>query len=198
MDSVQTLKALVRKLSPSCKFILASATAPAATREFYATQFPKAHNIYLDAQYTIPDTISVLTKRCSGSDGKNAWVASVVEETSMDRMIVFASRREEVETVSRALDKLGLKTTVLHGGLGKDVQNSNLKSFQNKEATVLISSGIISRGVDLQGVTHVVLYQPPCNRSNQADLVNFVNMIGWFGGAVGAGFAFLLTFGNFF
>ena len=185
----------VRKANPDCRFILASATAPKPTKDFYAKMFPDACKIYLDAKYTIPDTIKITTRHCSrGDEEKNTWVKEVVENVEhMERMIIFAKERSDVTSLQSKFAAAGLKVSGMHGGISKFEQNEALKKFQAKESVVLVSTSIIGRGVDLEGVTHVVLYEPPVKKSRTPDYVNFVHMIGRCGRAGAAGTAVVLT-----
>eukprot|EP00729_Bicosta_minor_P017459 gene17459-28494_t len=185
----------IRKANPKCRFILASATAPDATRDFYAKRFPEAIEIYLEAKLVIPETISLFTKHCPNGEGeKIAWVKEVVENVEkMERMIIFATTQADVTRLTLAIQALPLKASGLHGGMSKDEQDEGIKKFQLQESVVLVSSAIIGRGVDLEGVTHVVLIQPPTTQARTPDYVNFVHKIGRCGRAGAKGTAIVLT-----
>ena len=145
------------------------------------------------AKYTIPDTIKVATRHCPGGDEeKNTWVKEVVENVErMERMIIFAQERSDVTSLQSKFEAAGLKVSGIHGGISELEQDEALRKFQAKESVVLVSSGIIGRGVDLEGVTHVILYQPPGDEL--PNYVNFVHKIGRCGRAGAAGTAIVLT-----
>ena len=184
-------------MNPNCRFILCSATEPADTKAFYARRFPDATKIELDQEFLIPETIKLATRHCPRGDAeKNAWVKEVVENVEgMERMIIFTKDQKDVDYLKEQLEDggNGLKVSAIHGGMGGFEQDDALRKFKAQESVVLVSSAVIGRGVDLEGVTHVVLYQPPTKQSTKPDYVSFVHKIGRCGRAGSPGTAVILT-----
>ena len=189
----EALCAAVRKANPSCKFILASATAPKRARKFYAAQFPYACTIYQEPETTMPDTITVATKALpDDAAAKSEWVSEWCSEG--ERAIVFANTRDEVVAIHAQFVQMGIHAGAIHGGMGRAAQDRALEDFKAAKTCVLVSSSIIERGIDLDGVTHVVLYRPPMKAGNsRPDYTAFVHKMGRCGRCGNSGVGVVIT-----
>ena len=191
--NTDTLCAAIKVANPSCRFILASATAPERTRAFYARRFPKACTIYQATDCTLPETIVVATKALPAADAaaKSEWVAEWC--VNGERAIVFATTKVDVDAVHAQFMEMGLKASAIHGGMTKALQDKALEDFKALRSCVLVSSSIIERGIDLEGVTHVVLYNPPGGRGGRPDFESFVQKLGRCGRAGNKGVGVVIT-----
>lgn len=76
-------------------------------------------------------------------------------------MVLFTSRKNSVEPIVRALRKLGLSAK----GISSDSEQSDreivLRSFKNREFPVLVATDVLSRGIDIDNLSHVVNYDVP-------------------------------------
>ena len=190
--NTDTLCLAIKAANPSCRFILASATAPALTKKFYALRFRDACTIYQKTSCMLPETITIASKALPPSSAaKSAWVAEWCIEG--ERAIVFADTREEVKAVHKQFVDMGVKSGAIHGGMKKALQDAALAEFQKQRTSVLVSSSIIERGIDLEGVTHVVLYQPPTKRRGEPDLTAFIQKVGRCGRSGSKGIGVVIT-----
>lgn len=186
----------IRTANPACRFILSSAGAPDAVQAFYERRFPDATAIYLEVpKVVLAKTISLFTKHCpDGELQRNAWVIEVVESLDcLERTIIYATTQADVTELQTALTDVGLRTSGLHGGMSKTEQDEGIRKFQQQEAVVLVSTNIIGRGVDLEGVTHVIMLQPPATPERGPYYVDFVTKIAKCGRAGAKGTAIVLT-----
>ena len=72
------------------------------------------------------------------------------------RAIVFTHRNDTAEIVGEQLERYDLQHTVLHGKMSKFERQIALKHFRKGTATVLISSDVAARGLDIKGLTHII------------------------------------------
>ncbi len=76
-------------------------------------------------------------------------------------MVLFTSRKNTVEPIVRALRKLGLSAK----GISSDSEQADreivLRSFKNREFPVLVATDVLSRGIDIDNLSHVVNYDVP-------------------------------------
>ena len=83
---------------------------------------------------------------------------SQVENTSM---VLFTSRKSTVEPIVRALKKLGLASR----GISSDSEQADreivLREFKNRQFPVLVATDVLSRGIDIDNLSHVVNYDVP-------------------------------------
>lgn len=70
--------------------------------------------------------------------------------------LIFANSKEEAEDTYNFLNEKGYKSLLIHGGLDARTRQKALKSLQSKEYTYVIASDVASRGIDIDGISHVV------------------------------------------
>ena len=76
-------------------------------------------------------------------------------------MMVFCMTRQRVHQVTMALARRGYLVDELHGELTQVQRTLVLKRFRNAELQILVTTDIAARGLDIEGVTHVVNYDIP-------------------------------------
>ncbi len=70
--------------------------------------------------------------------------------------LIFANTKENADTTYELLSNNGYKTLLLHGGLENRQRQKAIKQLANKEFTYVVCSDVASRGIDIDGVTHVI------------------------------------------
>ncbi len=76
-------------------------------------------------------------------------------------VVVFTKMKHTAKKISEKLDKLGFDATSLHGNLSQAKRLQALNGFRQGDYRVLIATDIAARGIDVEGVTHVVNYDMP-------------------------------------
>ncbi len=102
-------------------------------------------------------------------------------------MIVFASRKSQVDEVTRRLDRKGFSVVSMHSDRTQDERNEAIRLFKAGKYTILVATDIVSRGIDIDDLSHVVNYDIP----NEA--ADYVHRIGRTAraGKNGAGVSFI-------
>ena len=70
--------------------------------------------------------------------------------------LIFANSKEEADETYEYLKEKGLKVLLLHGGLESRERQKALKALNRKEYTYVVASDVASRGIDIDGISHVV------------------------------------------
>ena len=83
-------------------------------------------------------------------------LGKLLDALQPERAIVFTHRNETAEIVDQQLEKYQLQQVVLHGGMSKYERQMALKNFRKRSATILISSDVAARGLDIKGLTHII------------------------------------------
>ena len=77
--------------------------------------------------------------------------------------IVFCNHREAVERTSNSLKSKGIVNEFYHGGMEQQERDSALCKFRNGTTTVLVTTDLASRGLDIPGIRFIVHYHLPAN-----------------------------------
>ena len=87
-------------------------------------------------------------------------------------VIVFASTKESVKKLDGELRRAGFAAKAFHSDLEQKVREDILMEFRNKQLTILIGTDILSRGIDVEGISLVVNFNAP------HDAEDYVHRIG--------------------
>lgn len=87
-----------------------------------------------------------------------AHLLTEIENTSM---VLFTSRKSTVEPIVRALCKLGLKARGISSDSDQNDREVTLRDFKNHTFPVLVATDVLSRGIDIDNLSHVVNYDVP-------------------------------------
>ncbi len=79
----------------------------------------------------------------------------------MARVIVFTRTKHHANRVSDYLDMAGVKADAIHGNKSQNARQRALESFRNGDVRVLVATDIAARGIDVDGVTHVLNFELP-------------------------------------
>ena len=75
--------------------------------------------------------------------------------------LIFASTKENVKNLDTALHRMGVKAKAIHSDLEQTERETILREFKNKQLSVLIGTDVLSRGIDVDGISLVVNYDAP-------------------------------------
>ena len=70
--------------------------------------------------------------------------------------LIFANSKKEADETYQYLSDKGIKALLLHGGLDSRERNKALKDLQSKRYSYVVASDVASRGIDIDGISHVV------------------------------------------
>ncbi len=94
-------------------------------------------------------------------DQKTALLKNILKEGNFVSVIIFASTKENVKKLDDELRRNGLIAKAFHSDLGQKEREEILREFKNKTLPVLIGTDILSRGIDVEGISLVVNYNVP-------------------------------------
>ncbi|UTW63262.1 DEAD/DEAH box helicase [bacterium SCSIO 12741] len=93
------------------------------------------------------------------------------EAEEISNMIIFASTKEGVDKIYRKLNRGNRSIQNLHSGKSQDERNEALRKFKAGSLKILVATDVLSRGIDIEGLSHVVNYDMP---NDPADYVHRV------------------------
>jgi len=99
-------------------------------------------------------------------------------------MLVFSRTKHGADKISRRLEKSGIKSTAIHSNRSQSQRMRALDGFKRGHYKVLVATDLAARGIDVDGITHVVNYDTP------AFAEDYVHRIGRTGRAEAQGCAF--------
>ncbi len=110
----------------------------------------------------------------------------LLREEEMDSVLVFARTKRRADRVAKQLQRANIRAAVIHGDRSQGQRIAALEDFRRGKSRVLVATDIAARGIDVEGISHVVNYDAPM----QAE--DYVHRIGRTGRAQAAGCAYTL------
>ncbi len=92
---------------------------------------------------------------------KRALLAQVLKDPALARVIVFSRTKHGANRVAQQLDRSGVAAEAIHGNKTQGARQQALEKFRSGRARVLVATDIAARGIDVDGVTHVINFELP-------------------------------------
>jgi ATP-dependent RNA helicase RhlE len=92
---------------------------------------------------------------------KRALLATILKRADMGRTLVFTRTKHGADKVVQHLEAVGQPAAAIHGNKSQGQRERALAAFKNGSVRVLIATDIAARGIDVDGVTHVINFDLP-------------------------------------
>lgn len=92
---------------------------------------------------------------------KDRILEHILSDKSLDRVIVFASKKTKVKELSLQLKRRGFNVGAMHSDLMQKERDEIMHEFKNRRVSILIATDIVSRGIDIDDIQMVINYDVP-------------------------------------
>jgi len=136
----------------------------------------------------IEDTGAIVTRikqfvfRAHALD-KPEMLARILQANGRGPTMIFCRTKRACQQISDDMKERGFKTTAIHGDLGQAARERAFEDFKSLKRDILVATDVAARGIDIDGITHVINYQCP------EDEKTYVHRIGRTGRAGASGVA---------
>jgi ATP-dependent RNA helicase RhlE len=93
--------------------------------------------------------------------GKISLLTKILEVPKMSKVIVFTRTKHRANQVTEKLSNSGINSEAIHGNKTQGARQRALKLFRDGDARVLVATDIAARGIDVEGITHVINFDLP-------------------------------------
>ncbi len=100
-----------------------------------------------------------------GSASKEVLLHKLLKVLGNEPSLVFCNFKETVGEIERFLRKQGIESVSFHGGLEQKDREKNLVQFRNRSVSVLVSTDLAARGLDIPEIKHVIHLQLPVHEA---------------------------------
>ena len=114
---------------------------------------------------------------------KGDLLIDILKGSNVQRALVFTRTKHRADRVMRHLSRNGISVDAIHSNKSQNGRQRSLAAFDNGRITVLVATDIMARGIDVEGISHVINYELP------NDAQNYVHRIGRTARAGAAGIA---------
>ncbi len=92
---------------------------------------------------------------------KPEMVARILQADGRGLVMIFCRTKRTAADLADQLKQRGFASGAVHGDLGQGAREQALRAFRNGKVDVLVCTDVAARGIDVEGVTHVINYQTP-------------------------------------
>ncbi|MFN3454466.1 MAG: DEAD/DEAH box helicase [Pseudobdellovibrio sp.] len=164
-------KMIVKACPEDATLALFSATVSQTVQDLMNSLFQKAEVIRSSGAGKVVKTLT--TKNETVIDGLR-WpiFEKLIKQKPEGGTIVFTNTREQCDKLANEIEKNGYECVVYRGEMDKGERRSNLNSFRKGEVSLLISTDLAARGLDLDYVGRVINYHLP------QEMANYLHRVG--------------------
>ncbi|HYB09539.1 MAG TPA: DEAD/DEAH box helicase [Alphaproteobacteria bacterium] len=160
MGFIRDIRKIVAALPKDRQTLLFSATMPADIAHL-------AQNILrnpIRVEVTpVSSTVESINQRVLFVDAANkrALLASLLKDPRMARTLVFTRTKHGANRVVEYLDRNNIRAEAIHGNKSQSARQRALDAFRAGRVRVLVATDIAARGIDIEGVSHVINFDLP-------------------------------------
>lgn len=92
---------------------------------------------------------------------KGALIKHVLNTYTWNSVLIFASTKENVKKLDAAFQRAGLSAKAFHSDLDQQEREQILRAFKNKQINMIIGTDVLSRGIDVEGISLVINLDVP-------------------------------------
>jgi len=159
MGFYEDLMRIVSYLPSERQTMLFSATMPPKIRTLAARilKNPKQVNIAMSQ----PATGILQQAYILYDHQKLPLIDKLLRAKQYPSVLVFASTKEKVKELDRTLRRSGIKAEAFHSDLEQDQRENLLRAFKARQIPVIIGTDVLSRGIDVEGISLVINFDVP-------------------------------------
>ena len=160
MGFLPDVKKIHSKISKNSQAMLFSATMPKEIQHLTQSFLKDPVKIEVAPPST---TVEKIDQRVLFVDreNKNALLKSMLEDATIERALIFARTKHGANKIVKNLSKSKIKADAIHGNKSQSARIDALNKFKTGKVRVLVATDIASRGIDVDGITHVINYELP-------------------------------------
>jgi len=153
-ENLESTLALIKTTQKDRQLVAFSATIPEKALVKLKEIMKEPKIIQSEGPVKVPDTISHFYKLVAKRD-KTETLRRLIRSLDAKKSLIFMNNNHELELVFDKLNYHGIKTGGLHGENRKADRRQTLEEFRSGKSVALIASDIASRGLQIEGITHV-------------------------------------------
>jgi ATP-dependent RNA helicase RhlE len=160
MGFIHDVKKIAALLPKDRQTLLFSATMPEAVTSLAGSLLKDHLRIEVTPQATtverIEQRVMFVTK-----DKKRDLLLDILNAGGVTRAIVFARTKHGANRLAEQLVKSGVRAEAIHGNKSQGARQRALADFQNGRVNTLVATDIAARGIDVDGISHVINFDLP-------------------------------------
>ena len=150
---------IVRQLPTDRQTLLFSATMPSKIRDFSQQILKNPEEIRLAVS---KPAAGIDQQLYMAFDRQKIYVLEhIIKTQDVQSMVLFTSQKAAVGGIVKAVNKLGIEARGISSDRTQEEREEIMRAFKNKQFPILVATDVLSRGIDIDSLSHVVNYDIP-------------------------------------
>jgi ATP-dependent RNA helicase RhlE len=160
MGFIHDIRKIIAKLPAKRQTLLFSATMPHAIAELAGQMLRDPVKVTVTPAASTVERVEQRVVRVDRA-GKPAALIDLLRSETIDRALVFTRTNHGADKVVRGLVNAGIAAEAIHGNKSQNQRERVLAAFRKGTIRILVATDIAARGIDVDGITHVVNFDVP-------------------------------------
>lgn len=160
MGFIRDIRKIVQRLPRQRQNLFFSATMPGEIGQLASELLRNPETVAVTPVATTVDKVTQRVIHVSPA-AKNALLAELLADPAFSRTLVFTRTKHGADKVVKYLAVAGIASQAIHGNKSQPQRERALAQFKAGSVRVLVATDIAARGIDVDGVTHVINYHLP-------------------------------------
>jgi len=160
MGFLPDLKRIISKLPDQRQSLFFSATLPPKIIQLSQRLVRDPVSVNVTPKSTSVEKIEQRVLFVERSE-KKALLRKILRADGVERALVFTKTKRAANSLAEQLVRNGIKATAIHGNKSQSARQRALEAFRRKQVQVLVATDVAARGIDIDGITHVVNFDLP-------------------------------------
>ena len=160
MGFIHDVQRVLRALPKQRQTLMFSATMPMQIARLAESILTEPVKI---AVHPIASTVEQVVQRVMfvNRTDKRPLLSQILKDPAVDRALIFTRTKHGANRVADALTRSGVDADAIHGNKSQAARTRALERFRTGAGRVLVATDIAARGIDVDGITHVINYDLP-------------------------------------
>lgn len=160
MGFINDVRKIVAKVPTQRQTLLFSATMSREVQKLTASIQKQPEMIEIGPRTKPVDTVTQHFYSIP-QDQKMDLLFHILNSTQMDSVLVFSRTKHGADKISHRLERKGIKAVAIHSNRTQAQRDHALAGFKQGQFKILVATDIAARGIDVEGISHVVNYDTP-------------------------------------
>ncbi len=160
MGFIHDVKRVIKELPEQRQTLLFSATMPPEIEKLAQRILKDPLKVEVTPVSSTAETIQQSLYYVHKGD-KNALLVHLLKGSDIREALVFTRTKHGANKVAKKLMQSGITAEAIHGNKSQTARQNALKNFKNGKTRVLVATDIAARGIDIDGLSHVINFDLP-------------------------------------
>ena len=160
MGFLPDLKRIISRLPAKRQSLFFSATMPPKIVELTEDLLRDPVSVNVTPESPSVDRIDQQVRFVDRSS-KMTQLRDLLTEDAVERAVVFTRTKRGANMVAEKLERMGLPAAAIHGNKSQNARQRALEAFRRKLVRILVATDVAARGIDIDGISHVVNFDMP-------------------------------------